>query len=74
MKQLTLGLAHLIVVLALVACSDAEGQSPPPTTSEPPTAALAATAPITDATSSQTTQCRNARCTTSGRTGSASKP
>ncbi len=55
MKQLTLGLAHLIVVLALVACSDAEGQSPPPTTSEPPTAALAATAPITDATSSQTT-------------------
>jgi cytochrome c551/c552 len=55
MKQLTLGLAHLIIVLALVACSDAEGQSPPPTTSEPPTAALAATAPITDAASSQTT-------------------
>ena len=54
MKQVTLGLALLIFVLSLAACSNAEGQSLPPTaTAAPPTLVATATTPASGENNSQ---------------------
>ncbi|MCE7983627.1 MAG: hypothetical protein DYG89_20835 [Caldilinea sp. CFX5] len=54
MKQVTLGLALLMVLLGVVACSAAEGQSLPPTaTSEPATDVATAIPPANGAANNQ---------------------
>lgn len=56
MKQVTRGLALLIFLLGVVACSNAEGQSLPSTpTNEPVTATATTTTPANGATDSATT-------------------
>jgi len=60
MKHITLGLALLIFLLAVVACGEAEGQALPPTaTSEPATAVATAPAPTNGATDSATNEADN---------------
>lgn len=61
MKQITLGLALLIFLLGIVACSNAEGQSLPPTpTNETATVSatvsVTATTPVNGATDSTATE------------------
>lgn len=65
MKQVTLGLALLIFLLGIVACSNAEGQSLPPTSMNEPatvvaTVATTVTTPTSGATDSTATEAETA--------------
>lgn len=65
MKQITLGLALLIFLLGIVACSNAEGQSLPPTSTNETatvstTVSVTATAPANSATNNTATAAETA--------------